>query len=127
MSPRPQVTGSAQEVPAPPNTSQDYRRAEELLCLIWLEGKELNSPFGRAVFHAVNGLVAAWWELAGLGDNEEESWHVEGLLIYLPAWAHFGWIPKVFCAITRGRNWHFSSQSLSLSCDDEMPGALKLK
>lgn len=49
VSPRPQVTGSAQEVPAPANTSQGYRRAEMLLCLIWLEGKELNSPFGRAV------------------------------------------------------------------------------
>lgn len=35
--------------PALANAGWDYWRAEELLCLIWLEGKELKSPFGRAV------------------------------------------------------------------------------
>lgn len=37
----------------------------------------------------VNGLVAAWWEIAGLGDNEA-SQHVGGLPVYLAAQVHFG-------------------------------------
>lgn len=62
--PRPRVTGSAQEVPALANAGRDYWRAEELLCLIWLEGKELSSPFGRAVSRGKwfsGGLVGISW------------------------------------------------------------------
>lgn len=45
------------------NAGWDYWCAEELLCLICLEGKELNSPFGCGVLRSkgFNSLVRISW------------------------------------------------------------------
>lgn len=80
-----------------------------------------------ALFHAVSGLAAACWKLAGLGDKEEEQLHSEGIPVYIPARACFGSIPKVFSAVTRGRNLLLCSQSLRRSGNDKVPGAEALK